>query len=173
MSRRRCSRAWQRSSFGRGCVLEEVLRLRKADFLRDARGGGWIQVHLGKTPAARRRLRLHEMVVRILDRQMQTPGPWMFPAAKNSERPTFRVNNPNARVCQKTQLDITLYDFRHTFATRLSELNTPLSTIAALMGHASTRLARYIHPTQPHQDEAMRLYEASLPKKKGILYCDE
>ena len=56
-----------------------------------------------------------------------------------------------------------LYDLRHTFATRLAQAGVDSFTIAAILGHNSTRvLNRYIHPTQEHQDAAMRLYETSL-----------
>jgi integrase len=50
-----------------------------------------------------------------------------------------------------------LYDLRHSFATRLAEAKPDPFAIAAILGHASTRvLWRCIHPTQAHQDAAMR-----------------
>jgi integrase len=69
-------------------------------------------------------------------------------------------------VCEKTGLSFVIYDLRHTFATRLAQAGVDALTIAAILGHASTRvLQRYIHPTARHQAEAMRIYEATLARK--------
>ena len=53
-------------------------------------------------------------------------------------------------VGSKARIDFTfvLYDFRHTFATRLAQAGIDLATLAAILGHSSIRLVqRYVHPT--------------------------
>jgi integrase len=53
-----------------------------------------------------------------------------------------------------------LYDFRHTFATRLAQARIDLATLAAILGHGSIRMVqRYVHPTADHKRNAMRTYE--------------
>ena len=56
-----------------------------------------------------------------------------------------------------------LYDFRHTFATRIvQETNCDLPSLAAILGHSSLRLiGKYVHPTAEHQKAAMKRYEAT------------
>ncbi len=56
-----------------------------------------------------------------------------------------------------------LYDFRHTFATRLAQAGVDLATLAALLGHNSLRIVqKYVHPTADHKRKAMETYERSL-----------
>ena len=51
---------------------------------------------------------------------------WIFPSRRNPGRHVSRVNNAHDRLCEKAQaagveLNLVLYDFRHTFATRMAE----------------------------------------------------
>ena len=63
-------------------------------------------------------------------------------------------------VLKKTGLNFVLYDFRHTFATRLAEAGIDLATIAAILGHSGLRIVeRYIHISAEHQRQAMSRYE--------------
>ena len=76
--------------------------------------------------------------------------------------PTTKLNNPHEKVCVALGLDIVLYDFRHTFATRMAQAGVDLMTLAAILGHSSLRtVQRYVHPTRAHMDEAMAKYEAA------------
>jgi len=54
-----------------------------------------------------------------------------------------------------------LYDFRHTFATRMVEAGIDLATLKDVMGHTDIRTTmRYVHVTREHQDRAMEKFEA-------------
>jgi site-specific recombinase XerD len=57
---------------------------------------------------------------------------------------------------------LVLYDFRHTFATRMAEVGIDLATLAKILGHNSIRIVeRYVHPTAEHTKSAMFRYEAA------------
>jgi integrase len=61
-----------------------------------------------------------------------------------------------------TPLDFLLYDFRHTFATRMAQEGIDLATLAKILGHNSIRIVeRYVHPTDEHKKSAMIRYEAA------------
>lgn len=143
-----------------GMRPEETIGLRKdhVDLI-----AGTVTITHGKTTAARRTLRLTAESRTLLGRRMDSAGPWMFPSPRRAGLHITKVNGPHDRVCEATGLSFVLYDLRHTFATRLAQAGVDAFTIAAILGHASTRvLHRYIHPTQAHQDAAMITYEASL-----------
>jgi integrase len=78
-----------------------------------------------------------------------------------------RVNNAHDRLCEKAQADgvelnLVLYDFRHTFATRMAEEGIDLATLAKILGHNSIRIVeRYVHPTAEHKKSVMVWYEAA------------
>lgn len=48
-------------------------------------------------------------------------------------------------------MDFVLYDFRHTFATRMAERGMDVATLAAILGHANLRtVMRYVHLSKEH-----------------------
>jgi integrase len=94
-------------------------------------------------------------------------SPWVFPSRRNPRRHVSRVNNAHDRLCEKAreagvELNLVLYDFRHTFATRMAEEGIDLATLAKILGHNSIRIVeRYVHPTAEHTKSAMLRYEAA------------
>lgn len=133
------------------------MSLRKADVDLQA---GVVRIAKGKTKAAVRTLRLTTEARAILEAQMMTDGPWVFPSDRRPGRHITKLNCPHDRVCEKTKLSFVLYDLRHTFATRMSAAGVDAFALAAILGHATTRvLTRYVHPTQAHQDRAMQVYD--------------
>ena len=134
----------------------EVISLRKTDVSLEA---GTLSVRDGKTRAARRRLKLTPESRAILDKRMDSAGPWVFPSTKIPGRHITKLNCPHDRVLRKTGLNFVLYDLRHTFGTRMVEAGVDLATLKSIMGHTDIRVTqRYVHPSQAHQDQAMDIY---------------
>jgi len=124
---------------------------------------GLFHIRQGKTPAARRTLNLTSESRLILARRMAGPSPWLFPSKRNPGRHITRLNNAHDGMCAKAGLNFVLYDFRHTFATRMAEAGTDLATLAAILGHSSLRqVLKYVHPTAEHQRTAMLRYDNKL-----------
>ena len=65
-------------------------------------------------------------------------------------------------------LSFVIYDLRHTCATRLAERGTPLTALAAILGHTGIRMVtKYVHPTQEEQDRVMAAYGGAVPALVG------
>ena len=93
---------------------------------------------------------------------------WLFPSDRKRGAHIKRLNNAHDNACAgsdtRIALDFVLYDFRHTFATRMAEAGIDLPTLAAILGHNSIRMVeKYVHPTADHQQVAMQRLEASMP----------
>jgi hypothetical protein len=136
----------------------------------------------GKSPAARRTLDLTSESRVILARRMAGNSKWIFPSSRNPRQHITRLNGAHDRVCVAGSkagivFAFVLYDFRHTFATRLAQApasrrhppragtrlaqaGIDLATLAAILGHSSIRLVqRYVHPTAEHKRSAMLHYD--------------
>jgi integrase len=148
-----------------GMRPDEVTSLRKADVDLDR---GQLKITGGKSPAARRTLDLTSESRAILARRMSGDSKWIFPSSRNPGQHITRLNGAHDRVCaagSKAGIEFTfvLYDFRHTFATRLAQAGIDLATLAAILGHSSIRLVqRYVHPTAEHKRSAMLHYDEIL-----------
>ncbi|HEV8525433.1 MAG TPA: tyrosine-type recombinase/integrase [Terriglobales bacterium] len=154
-----------RLMLNQGMRPDEVTSLRKDD--ADLERG---QVHVckGKSAAARRTLDLTSESRSILARRMSGQSPWVFPSRRKPGQPVSRLNGAHDRVCAKAQeagisFNFVLYDFRHTFATRMAQAGVDLATLAAILGHSSIRIVqRYVHPTAEHKRAAMLRYDETL-----------
>jgi len=145
-----------------GMRPDEVLGLRREDIDLER---GQLSIRNGKSPAARRTLDLTTESRRILARRLEGNSPWMFPSKRNPGMRLTRLNGAHDRLCAKAleegvSLRFVLYDFRHTFATRLAQAGVDLATLAAILGHNSIRIVqRYVHPTAEHKRAAMLRYD--------------
>lgn len=144
-----------------GIRPEEGLAMRKSAVNLAERT---MKIDAGKTPAARRTLRLTDASLEVLRRRC-TGGdsPWVFPGRASH---LTKLNNQHAAVRTEIGIPCVLYDFRHTFATRMAVNGCPLPTLAKIMGHANLRtLERYVHPSAEAAHDAMEKYGA---KRSGI-----
>jgi integrase len=138
----------------------EVLQLRVRDWNAD---GPCIRIEKGKTRAARRLLRLVPEAAAIVERRAsgRAPDAFLFPGQRPTS-PATKMNNPHVRACSRAGFRFRLYDLRHTFASRAAAKGMPLTTLAAILGHAGLRcVLNYVHPGQSDMDEAMLRFGAA------------
>lgn len=139
----------------------EVRMLRVGDFSSEGRD---IRIRRGKSRAARRTLKLMGEVYDLVERRARgrQPGEFLI-SGRHNGRPFAPMNNAHHDTCVRAGLvdgagrrDIRIYDFRHTFATRMASRGMPLTTLAAIMGHSNLRCVMiYVHPNQAAMDDAL------------------
>jgi len=183
-----------RLMLNQGCRPDKLMSLPQADVdvVR-----GWLHIREGKTKASKRTLKLTAESKAILAARLDG-GTWVFKGKKIGTHLT-KLNSSHEKVleainpcsdcgrmksehqsearCKKfqrgTALEFVLYDFRHTFATRMVEAGCSLPALAAILGHAGLRMVmRYVHPQQEHKDAAMVRYEQYMTSK-GFLAVPE
>jgi integrase len=131
-----------------------------------------IFVSCGKTRAAKRYLDMTSETKQIMESRTKGDSPWIFPSSKKPENNISRINSTHDRLVAEAdkegmETNFVPYDFRHTFATVAAQPESDLSTLAALLGHASTRCVhKYVHPTVEHKKSAMKRYERKLNQTK-------
>ncbi len=148
-----------------GARPEELLAARKEHYDAEL---GTLLIAGGKTKAARRLLSVTAVSAKILDRRMKLAGPWLFPSDRRPGHHLTQLQATHDRICRDAGVSFVIYDFRHTFATRMvQEAKVDIPTLAAILGHSSLRtISRYVHPTQEHQAKAMERYEAAQKRRR-------
>jgi integrase len=63
-------------------------------------------------------------------------------------------------LCDRLGFEFRLYDFRHTYGSRMAMAGVDLMTLRELMGHSSITITqRYCHPTSEHKKDAVAKLE--------------
>ena len=160
-----------------GLRPSECLGLKRSDFtkthVRIERGMTRDGLSDLKTSAARRTIPLTNKIKNII-RDLPQSG-WLFPTS-NGKPSMSALNSAFKRTLKQTavyerggrngqkklkviapSVDFTLYDFRHTFATRMAEANVSPSALAKIMGHTdvSITMEYYIGVTDAMMDKAI------------------
>jgi integrase len=143
----------------------DVFQLMHDAFLRtsEALAMRWDNVHLGeeepyyfvpdgKTSNARRKVPLSDRAIQILlDRKKMAKDDWVFPSRlkrSSGPRSTIAKQFRKAREAAGIPKHIRLYDARHEAASSYLEHSNDLSTLKAVMGHASISTTnKYLHGT--------------------------
>ena len=164
-----------RLMLNQGCRPDEIVRLRHADVDLENRT---LYIRRGKTKAAKRTLTLGLESAHILAQRLDNGSQWIFPSPKLPGKPIFRLNTQHDEVLfrlnhtkgdkgqwiekpTEEKILFVLYDFRHTFATRLAQAGVDVATIAKILGHSSLRVVeRYIHVTAAHERTEMLRFDA-------------
>jgi site-specific recombinase XerD len=155
-----------------GLRPEEVTSLPKADINLER---GQLKIAKGKSAAARRTIYLTSESQQIIAQRMKGESVWLFPSPRIPGRPIARLNSAHDALCRQAgkdglQVGFVIYDFRHTFATRMAIAGVDLATLAAILGHSRIAMVqKYVHPTAEHQRNGMLRYEeaAKLAQQHG------
>jgi integrase len=115
----------------------------------------YVVIPTGKTRFARRTIPLTTRAFEVLNR-LWKPGA-LFPGAAAHQVAMRR----HTAVCKRLGACFRLYDFRHTYGSRMAMAGVDLMTLRELMGHSSiTIMQRYCHPTPEHKRTAMARLES-------------
>jgi integrase len=127
---------------------------------------GTLRIVKGKTPASRRLLDLTSETKSILARRTAGSSPWFFPSKRSKGKHVLALDHGHNAILAKAEeegvsLNFVMYDFRHTFATKMAQAGVDLATLAAILGHSNLRVVqKYVHPTAEHKKNAMAKYDA-------------
>lgn len=147
-----------------GARPEELLALRKQDVNLATKT---LYVAGGKSRAAKRTLNLTERSIEILRPRLAAEGLFVFPSDRRPGKHVTKLQATHDRICRDAGVSFVIYDWRHTFATRMIAAGVDAPTVAAILGHSSLRtIYRYVHPTAGMQRRAMETYQSAQVREK-------
>ncbi len=140
-----------------GMRPNEVFAIRRENVHANER---YIFIPAGKTRFARRNVLLTDRALEVIQRRLtDITGNCLFPHRTDLERPMIICRGHHSLV-KRLGFNFRLYDFRHTFGSRMAMAGVDLPTLKELMGHSSITLTmRYVHPTPEHKRDAFRKLE--------------
>ena len=114
---------------------------------------GFVFIPDGKTKTARRNVPLTDKAAAVIGRRWKQG--YLFPHRLDASEPMVYAHG-HTRVCRRLGFRFPLYDFRHTFGSRMAMAGVDLMTLRELVGHSSiTTTQRYCHPTPEHKRDAV------------------
>lgn len=152
--------------YGTGLRPSEGLGVKAQDIDR-----GYLHIRRGvtidglstlKTASSLRDIPLTGPMQQLLDKAAtQARDDWLFATVKglpslSAAKCAFWRLNTKASELMGRDFNYTLYDFRHTFATRMAEAGMPLKALQAIMGHVNikTTMSFYVDVTPDMMDQA-------------------
>ena len=144
----------------------------------DLNGGEW-HIPRSKSKASRRTLYLKPEARSILARRITVADRdgWLFPGKtgaghlaglQNSHDAVLGAMGKKLRETDPKAPDPTfvIYDFRHTFATRMAKDGCDIAALARILGHGNLRtVQKYIHIDDEHVKLAMQRYGHSATRE--------
>ena len=89
---------------------------------------------------------------------------------EKSAVPYSSIDTQHDRILKKLSFRCRIYDFRHTFGTRLGESGANSYEICKLTGHSSILISeRYVHPTPERLESALAGLDAYNQKRAAAL----
>ena len=123
-----------------GCRKSEIVRLRWSEVRDDA-------LALADAKTGPRTVPLNSRARAILERQLRTGSPFVFPSPLDPSRPRGDHLGLWYRVRREAGIeDVRLHDLRHTHASHAVMNGVPVPVVSRLLGHSNTRMTlRYAH----------------------------
>lgn len=164
-----------------GCRPEEVCRMKWENVHLEPVSGsryGYAHNPFGKTKRAKRNLpltaRVHAILSMRYDEAEKPKEGYVFPGIEEGHVPYSTIDSQHNRTLDKLNAigpdgkkpenpvtPFRLYDLRHSFLTRLGEVNTDPYTIQKIAGHSSIVMSqRYVHPTGERVEDAFSRLES-------------
>jgi integrase len=152
----------------------ELFAVQREDVNLEAR---YIYIPAGKTHFARRTIPLTDRALEAIERRLPSPARNGAVGGESDRNLLFPgkaiaqvVMRRHKALCKRLGLNVRLYDFRHTYGTRMAMAGVDLMTLRELMGHSSITITqRYCHPTPEHKRRAVAQLENYNSHKKATL----
>ena len=123
-----------------GCRKGEILKLRWSEVQADG-------IVLADSKTGPRRVPLNSQARAILDRQLRSESPFVFPSPIDPSRPRSHELPLWYRVRREARIeDVRLHDLRHTHASHAVMNGVPVPVVSRMLGHSNVRMTlRYAH----------------------------
>lgn len=126
-----------------------------------------------KSFASQRTLPMTPEVRAIFERRKDGKSRWMFPSTRRKGAPITTLQKAHEWVVARTGIPCRIYDFRHTYATRLAVRGCPLPQLGMSMGHSDlSMLRKYVHPGQEDMERALMAYGAAADQMKALGFTE-
>ena len=146
-----------------GCRKSEIVRLRWSE-VRDS------VLALADAKTGPRTVPLNSRARAILERQLRTGSPFVFPSPLDPSRPRGDHLGLWYQVRREAGIeDVRLHDLRHTHASHAVMNGVPVPVVSRLLGHSNTRMTlRYAHLGDREIEQAAERVGGSIGTILGV-----